>query len=51
MKWVAALAPRCTDPVEATRSTTIALIARIMALKGMLARVSDNLPEKLNIIK
>ena len=51
MRWVAALAPRCTDPVEATRSTTISVIARLMVLKGMLARVADNLPEKLNIIK
>ena len=51
VRWVSMLAPRCTDPVEASRATTISCIARLMTLKGMLFRVSDTLAEKLNVIK
>jgi hypothetical protein len=51
MRWVAALAPRCTDPVEATRAMTISVLARLMTLKGMYAHVADTLAEKLVLIK
>lgn len=51
MKWIALMIPRVTDPVDETRSTTVSAIARLMTLKGMLFKVSDLLPERLNVIK